>query len=474
MLLNLALILGAFFAFTAPLPWRAISLPTRLTNSESARKYLPATMPGGIAVFDFDGDSMPDIFLPNGGDLPAGTKSLPEQRNRLFRNLGGMRFEDVTTKAGLGGRDFAFGASVGDYNRDGRPDLLVSHLHGVTLYRNDGNGLFQDVTAQSKIDNRGRWAVGAVWFDYNGDGNVDLYIINYVQWNASAEAECRTAGRIDFCHPKYYEPQPGALFRNNGDGTFSDVSDASGIGAHPGKGMGAAVFDSNADGRPDLFVTNDKLPAFLFRNVDGKRFEETAFDAGIAVPADGKTVSGMGADAQDVNGDRRPELVYTALRDETFPFYTGSAAGFVDASATSRMGPGSRPFAGWGVAFADLDNDGLLDIAAATSDALSGKVDSSRMGPVVWFRNAGNGRFEPAQPLTTPAMHRGLVAADLDNDGCLDLVVTALDAPAKILRNPCANAKGSRAKRQWLGSSAVGYASSVWDASFSPSPPPPR
>lgn len=448
--------------------WQAIPLPARLYSGEAARKHLPATMPGGIAISDFDGDGLPDIFLPNGGDLPSGLKTQPGHSDRLFRNRGRMQFEDVTAASGLVGRHYAFGAAVADYDRDGHPDLLVSHLHGVTLYRNKGGAVFEDVTKQSGVDNHGRWSIGAAWFDCDNDGDADLYITNYVRWNAAAEPECRTAGRIDFCHPRFYEPQPGALFRNNGDGTFTDISEASGIGKHPGKGMAAVVADFDGDKRPDLFVTNDKMPAFLFRNVDGSRFEDIAFEAGVAVPADGKTVSGMGADVQDVDGDGRPDLIYTALRDETFPFYKGSVSGLDDVSGRSRMAPNSRPYAGWGIIFADLDNDGRPDIAASTGDALSGKVDPARAGLVVWFRNAGEGRFEPAQPLAPAAMHRGLVAADLDRDGCLDLVVTALDAAPVVLRNPCANRQGGRARRQWMGSTAVGYASSVWDESFSP------
>lgn len=453
--------------------WKSIPLPARLFNSEASRKYLPATMPGGIAIFDYDNDGLADIFLPNGGDLPAGTKSQPAQQDKLFRNLGKMQFEDVSAKAGLTGTHYAFGASAADYDGDGWVDLLVSHLHGVTLYRNKRGTVFEDVTKQSRIDDRGRWSVGAAWFDYDSDGDLDLYITNYVRWNAAAERECRTAGRIDFCHPRYYEPEPGALFRNNGDGTFADVSEASGISNHAGKGMGVTVADFNGDRRPDLFVTNDKMPAFLFRNVDGKSFAERAFDDGIAVPGDGKTVSGMGVDAQDIDGDGRPEVIYTALRDETFPLYRAVDAGFDDISAVSRMGPNSRPYSGWGVAFADLDNDGLRDIVVAASDALSGKIDATRAGPVVWFRNNGGARFSPAQVLAAPAMHRGLVATDLDNDGCLDLVVTVLDAAPKILRNPCSS-RTARAPRQLLGSTAVGYASSVWDGSSSLSSQPQR
>ena len=431
-------------------------------------------MPGGVAVFDFDGDTLPDIFVPNGGDLPSGLKTSSSHNDRLFRNYGHMQFVDVTAKAGLGGKHYAFGAAVADYDNDGKPDLLVSHLHGVTLYRNKGDGVFTDVTKQAGFDDQGRWSVGAAWFDYDNDGNVDVYVTNYLEWDPSREPECRTAGRIDFCHPRYYEPQPGALFHNNGNGTFTDVSVASGISKYPGKGMGAVVADIDNDGRLDLFVTNDKMPAFLFRNKGGGIFEETAFEAGVAVPNDGKSISGMGADIQDFDGDGKPDLIYTALRDETFPLYQAARSGFTDVASRSRMGPNSRPYAGWGIAFADLDNDGKLDIVAATSDALSGKSDPARMGPVVWFRNQGNGRFEPGQPLTSPAMYRGLVAADMDLDGCIDLVVTALDASPRVLRNPCKGPKYLGAKRQWLGSTAVGYASSVWDASSSPSSRPPR
>src|SRR5215203_1145550 len=312
-----ALLVGicTVLAIAAPVPWQFTTLPVRLHNSETTRKHLPATMPGGIAVFDFDGDGLLDIFLPNGGELPSGLKTQPAHRDRLFRNRGRMQFEDVTSTSGVGGKDYAFAGTVADFDNDGRPDLLVSHLHGVTLYRNKGSGVFEDVSRQAGIENHNRWSVGAAWFDYDDDGDMDLYVTNYVHWDPAREPECRVAGRIDFCHPRFYDPQPGALFRNNGNSTFTDVSDASGIAKHAGKGMGAIVIDYNGDSHPDLFVTNDKMPAFLFRNLGKGTFDEVAFDAGIAVPGDGKTVSGMGADAQDVDGDGRADLIYTALRD---------------------------------------------------------------------------------------------------------------------------------------------------------------
>jgi hypothetical protein len=420
-------------------------------------------MPGGIAAFDYDGDGLVDLFFPNGGALPSGKKTDATHRNLLLRNRGRMQFQDVTAMSGLSGSDYSFAAAVGDYDGDGRPDLLVCHLRGVTLYRNRGDGTFEDVTLRAGIDNKGRWSVGAAWFDYDGDGDLDLYVVNYVQWDPAKERECRVAGRIDFCHPQYYEPLPGALFRNNGNQSFNDASDAAGIGKHKGKGMAVAVADFNGDGKLDLFVTNDRMPAFVFMNRGDGTFEEAGFETGIAVPGDGKPVSGMGADVQDFDGDGRPDLIYSALRDETFPLYRGVPSGFEDVSASSRIGLNSRPYAGWGIQFADLDNDGKPDIAAASSDALSGKVDPSRMGPIVWFRNAGMGKFEAGRNIAPPAMYRGIVAADLNNDGCVDLILTALDMPAGILRNPCTHA-GKAWKRKWLGSSSTGYASSLWNA----------
>ncbi len=439
--------------------WKRHPLPVVIASGETERKPLPATMGGGIAVFDFDGDGRLDLFFANGGELPSGGKKNQSHTNRLLRNIGGMKFEDVTERAGLAGTEFSFGAAAGDFDGDGKIDLVVTTLRGIHLYRNLGNGKFSDITADSKINNLNRWAIGAAWVDYNRDGKLDLFVVNYVQWVPEKEPECRTAGRVDFCHPRYYEPSPNALFRNNGDGTFTDVSKESGIEAHAGKGMGVAVADWNGDGHPDFFVTNDRVPAFLFLSQDKGKYVESAFEWGVAVPPDGTPVSGMGVDTQDIDGDGKPDLVYTALKDETFPLLRHTGKDFEDITATTRLAPLSRRYAGWGVMFTDLAGTGRNDIVVAASDALSGKVDASRKSSVIWFRNSGKNSFTVEELPVPRAMYRGLVVADINGDGCPEIIVSALDAPAQILSRKCPE-NFSGLSRQSLGSSAVGYSSS--------------
>lgn len=455
--------------------WTVHELPGRLETGETGRKPLPATTPGGVAVFDFDNDGRLDVYLANGGGLPSG----PKATNRLLRNLGGMRFADVTATAGVGGTDYDIGAIAGDYDGDGQTDLLVCGLRRLTLYRNRGQGRFEDATARSGIGSGGRWAVGGVWFDMDNDGDLDLFVVHYVRWDAAAEKACVVDGKPDFCHPRYYDPLPNALYRNNGDGTFGDVSARSGIAAHLGKGMAVAAADFDGDGWTDLFVTNDRQFAFYFRNQGDGTFAEQSFEAGVAVPQDGKPVSGMGVDGQDYDNDGRPDLIYTALRDETFPLYRNRGKDFVETTVASRMSVLSRGMAGWGVMFADLDNDGWKDIVAARSDALSaqGGKGALAMEPPAWFRNTGDGRFAAGTgwEALAKAMYRGAVAADLDDDGCVDVVLTALQAAARVLRNPCLAGRhwvkvdvgraGARVRvgKQWrVAGSAVGYASSYW------------
>ncbi len=473
--------LALAYALAAPgRTWTAQLLPMALKTGETpTRKPLPATMPGGLAIFDFDGDGNLDLFFANGGDFPAGRKTRPEHTNRLFRNLGGLRFADVTTRAGLSGTDYTFGATAGDYDADGHIDLLVSGLHGVTLYRNRGDGTFADATVQAGLAADTRWAVSAAWFDKDNDRDLDLVVIHYVSWDAASERQCIVDGRPDFCHPKHYAPTTHSLYENRGAGIFADVSEAAGFNTHPGKGMSVAVADFDGDGYADLFVPNDRVFNQLFLSRDqGKRFVESAFAAGVAAPLDGNPPSSMGTDAQDFNRDGRPDIIYSALRDETFPLYRNTGSGFEEVTATTRISVLSRLMAGWGILFADLDNDGWQDIVVARSDALSvsGGRGEAAKEPASWFRQH-NGRYEHGTgwDALPKAMWRGAAAADLNQDGCLDVVLTALEGAPQVLRNPCTSPMhwldvdvrmpGARIRvgqSQWrFVSSATGYSSSI-------------
>ena len=272
-----------------------------LENAPTPGKRLIETMPGGLAAFDYDRDGRIDLFFANGNATPDGTKSDASFHNRLYRNLGGFAFQDVTEAAGLQGRGYSMGAAAADYDNDGHPDLFVPGVGRPTLYRNLGNGRFEDATNTAGIGSS-PWSVAAAWTDIDSDGKLDLFVVNYLDWNEKADRFCgdRMRDLRVYCHPKFYSGLPNQLYRNRGDGTFEDISKSSGIAAHVGKGMSVGVADFDADGRDDLFVTNDGVPNFLFRNIDGKRFEETALLAGVALPGFGRPVSSMGVAVQDV------------------------------------------------------------------------------------------------------------------------------------------------------------------------------
>ena len=345
-----------------------------LENDPTARKHLVETMAGGVAAFDYDGDGLTDIYFTNGGSLPSLEKTSPRYWNRLYRNLGGFRFQDVTESAGVAGAGYSMGAAAADYDNDGHVDLFVAGVGRNILYHNRGDGTFEDVTQQAGIKS-GPWSVGAAWFDYDDDGLLDLFVVNYVRWSPEFDRFCGDASRQVrvYCHPQFFDGLPNALYRNEGNGKFKDVSQESGIASHIGKGMGVAVADYDRDGFMDVFVVNDKMPNFLFHNLGHGKFEEVALQTGAALLDTGNPISGMGVDFRDYNNDGLPDIALDALAGETFPLIRNTAAGlFEDATYSSRMGIESRKYSGWGIGMFDFNNDGCKDLFTANSDSDEG------------------------------------------------------------------------------------------------------
>ncbi len=413
-------------------------------NSPTPLKHLVETMPGGLALFDYDGDGRLDAFFTNGAELPGLVKSAPRHANRLFRNTGGLRFEDATEAAGLRGEGYAMAAAVGDYDNDGDPDLYVGGVHRQQLYRNTG-GRFEDVTAAAGLASDA-WIVGAGFFDYDGDGWLDLLAVSYTVWNTGMDRFCGDSARgiRVYCHPRLFEAVPVLLYRNKGDGRFEDVSATSGIARHRGRGMGLALADYDRDGRLDVYVANDKLPSFLFRNRGDGSFEETGLVSGTLLPEAGQEISALGVDFRDYDNDGWPDLNVTALAGESFPLYRNLGKGqFQDVTFRSRLAAAVQARSGWANAFVDLDNDGWKDLFTANShvnDAIDRFESRSYRETNSVFRNQGDGTFadlSAASGLSAgpPRAHRGAAFGDLVGDGRLDVVVTALGEPAELWRN---------------------------------------
>ncbi|MEZ5367152.1 MAG: VCBS repeat-containing protein [Bryobacterales bacterium] len=293
-----------------------------LANHPSARKHLVETMAGGLAAFDFDGDGLVDIFFANGAPAETLEKARPGDSNRLYRNLGEMRFEDVTAKAGLAGVAFSTSADAADFDNDGDQDLFVGGVRGSRLYRNEGDGTFADVTTEAGIDEP-RWVADAAWLDFDNDGLLDLFVARYLDWTPEFDVFCgdEPAGVRSYCHPRMFDGLPNALYRNRGNGTFEDASKTVGLDSLIGKGMSVSVADYDLDGWLDVFVANDKVPNFLLHNQGGKRFEDVGLFVGGALQDHGKPVSSMGSDFRDLDGDGRPELVFTALAGEDSRYF---------------------------------------------------------------------------------------------------------------------------------------------------------
>jgi hypothetical protein len=425
------------------------TLPFRVESDETLKTpHAPASMAGGVAVFDYNKDGRPDVFFTNGANIETLKKDSVKFSNHLYRNDGGGVFTDVTKEAGLGGTGYDIAVAVADYDNDGYPDLFVGGVHGNTLYHNDGNGTFTEVTAKAGLNHSidpefgPLWTSAAAWVDVNNDGLLDLVVINYLQWDIKKEALCTFAGGFDYCSPKLYKGQPNQLFLNRGDGTFEDVSEKWGLRAFAGKGMGVGVADYDLDGRPDLFVTNDTSNNFLFHNT-GQKFEEVAFQEGVALVESGEFVSGMGVDFRDYNNDGYPDIVFVALDNQTFPLFLNKAGkGFEEVTYPTGMRKLSRGMAGYGPGFFDFDNDGWKDLFVSRGHVESLSTPTYEIDQYnTVFRNPGPGgqwqalTAEAGFEAAPPARHRGCAFGDFDGDGRVDLVVTALGKNAEIWMN---------------------------------------
>jgi len=420
-----------------------------VTNScRTPRKHQPETMVSGVALLDYDNDGWLDIYVVNGAQMPGLEKTGPEYWNRLYHNNGDGTFTDVTVAAGVAGQGYDLGVVTGDYDNDGDTDLFVAGLRGNTLYRNNGNGTFTDVTATAGLAQRDPkygtlWSVAGAFADYDRDGFLDLFVANYCVWDPATEPLCGKPSSPDYCHPKQYEGLPNSLFHNNGNGTFTDVSVASGIRAHVGKGMGIGVADFDDDGWTDFFVSNDTVASQLFLNNRNGTFTEAAFERAVAFTERAEPVSGMGADARDVDNDGLPDIFQTALANETFPLFKNVGhAMFEEVTGRSGVARLSRARAGWGNGIVDLNNDGWKDLFVACADVMDAAGEFRERVPMAnaVFVNLKNGQFEDASPLAgekfaVKAVHRGAAFGDFDNDGRVDVVTTALDGALELWRN---------------------------------------
>jgi enediyne biosynthesis protein E4 len=455
----------------SPIRFRNIAssakLDFTLRNSATPRKYQVETMTGGVAVIDFDNDGWQDLYFVNGAELPSLKKSSPGYWNRLYRNDHKGGFSDVTETAGVAGAGYSMGAAVGDYDNDGDQDIFVAGVNRNILYRNDGRGRFDDEKAGlSGIDpERGKmWSVAAAWLDYDNDGDLDLFVVNYCKWSPEIDPYCGALkeGWRTYCVPDRYEGLPNQLFRNNGDGRFSDVSAKSGIGEQIGKGMGVAVADYDDDGFVDVFVANDTLPNFLFRNDRRGGFEEVALNAGVAVNDSGRPVSSMGVDFRDYDNDGLPDLIVSALEGEAYPLFRNLGKGFFsDVTWQSGLGAETVKHSGWSLGLFDFNNDGFKDLLTANAhvnDNIELYNNQTYRQPNSIYANLGNGTFQNVSRLAgadfqSRRAHRGCAFADFDNDGRIDVVTTSLNEPVELFRNESEN------DHHWLALRLIGVKS---------------
>ena len=466
-----------------------------LENHPTDRKHMIETMPGGIAVFDYDGDGRPDIYFTNGADIPSLEKILAQvleppvsQRRQLevprcHRSRRAWREQAIPWAP-------PSAISITTATPTSSSPASIATCSIATC----GNGTFEDVTAKAGIAS-GEWAVAAGWFDYDRDGKLDLWVVHYAKWSTADDRYCGDAARgiRIYCHPKYFTGLANSLYRNRGDGTFEDVTAKAGLAKFPGRGMSVAFADYDGDGWPDVFVTNDNMPNFLFHNLGNGKFEEVALVAGAALRDDGKPVASMGTEFKDYDNDGRPDIFFTALAGETYPVFRNAGKGnFVDATLKSRVGPLTVRHSGWGLGLFDFNNDGWKDLFSANSH-VNDRVDAFESAV---YKEADSvlanaaGVFQDVSTeagLTLVKAHRGAAFADFDGDGRIDAVVSSLGAPAELWQNVSPEPRhwlilrlrGTKSNRDGIGAkiriadqyaemtTAAGYASSSdWGVHF--------
>lgn len=416
-----------------------------LENSPTPAKFLIETMGGGVALLDYNNDGLLDVFLVNGGRLNSSMKTPeefdranPKYWNRLFRQNKDGTFTDVTEAAGLakaGDGNYGMGVAVGDYDNDGYPDLFVTSYGHNVLYHNNGDGTFTDVTQRAGVGGGG-WSVSAGFFDYNSDGKLDLFVTRYMEWDTQHSKVC---ARESYCPPGEFPPTTNILYRNRGDGTFENVSESSGIAKKKGRSLGVAFNDYDGDGFADIAVANDGMEQFLFHNNHDGTFTERAMEAGVALSDDGKPISGMGIDFRDYDNDGRPDIVITDLAKQIYALYHNDGNGsFSYRSLESGLGTLSAGSSGWGVRLEDFDNDGWKDLFVAQSHVMD---NVEQIDPLLHYKQLPllalnhHGRFEAANSgMSTPVAGRGAAFGDINNDGWMDVVMTALGGQPIVFR----------------------------------------
>ncbi|MDE0016000.1 MAG: CRTAC1 family protein [Candidatus Poribacteria bacterium] len=421
------------------------------TDGRSGQKYFMETLGSGAAFFDYDADGDPDLYFVNGAPLP-GYVAQAVPTNCLYRNNGDGTFTDVTEESGVGDTGYGHGCAVGDYNNDGQLDLYVTNYGTNRLYRNNGDGTFTDVAEIAGVTEP-RWSASCAFADYDRDGNLDLYVVNYIVFDIDENPWCglKEKGIRAYCEPDNFPAQSDTLFRNNGDGTFTDVTKSAGIYNITGKGLGVVWGDYNNDGAPDVYVANDSTENFFYHNNGDGTFEEVGFMVGVALSEDGAAENGMGTAFGDWNNDGWLDLTVTNYAQQTNTLYHNDADGFfTDATATTKTAQLTYPYLGWATAFIDYDNDGYQDLFVANGHLHENLAELRQQGTYgqrnLLFRNNYNGTFTEVSETLGPGMKledvsRGATFADYDSDGDIDIVVTNSNTAPRLLRNDGGNQK---------------------------------